>query len=141
RLTEVNAEGLGEREVRVGVHEMHGQPGKARRDHEDSERLAALAQPEVATSPDAEIIVDPAHDAEPDDQRDQRPSGGRERDGLAADVREQIADDGREDDRETAHRRGAGLGDVRMLDRPVVAYLLADSLQPKLSDEQRSEED
>ena len=93
----------------------------------DAERLAPLAQPEVPPGAHAEVVVDPADDAEPDDEREQRPARRRERDALAPDVREQVADDRRDDDRDAAHRRRAGLGDVRVLDRPVVADLLADA--------------
>ena len=96
---------------------------------DDAERLAPLAQPEVPAGAHAEVVVDPADEAEPDDQRDQRPARRRERDALAPDVREEIADDGRDDDRDAAHRRRAGLRDVRVLDRPVVADLLADALR------------
>ncbi len=89
---------------------------------------------------DAEVVVDPADEAEPDDQRDEGPARGRERDALAPDVREEIPDHGREDDGDTTHRRRSGLGDVGVLDRTVVADLLADAAVAQRADEQWREE-
>ena len=57
------------------------------------------------------------------------------------DVREEVADHGRDHDRDAAHRRRAGLGDVRVLDRAVVADLLADAPHAQPADQERREEE
>ena len=89
--------------------------------------LPRLRKPEVAAGAHAEIVVEEADRAEPDDQREQRPARGRERDASGA-AR------ARPRSRSTVAPTIAmppmvgvpGLGDVRVRDRPVVADLLAD---------------
>ncbi len=71
RAAEVQVERPRERQVRVGVHEVHCEVREGGCDHHDAEGLAALAQPEIAAGAHAEIVVDPADDAEPDDQCEQ----------------------------------------------------------------------
>ncbi len=102
--------------------------------------LPALAEPEVPRPAHAEVVVEPADEAEPEDQEPQRDGGVTELDRLGADVRGDVAEEGGDDDRDAAHRRGAGLALVRVGDRAVVADLLTDVARPQDPDEERGAE-
>ena len=123
------------------MHPVEREEREEQRDEHDAERLAALAQPEVPAGADAEVVVDEADEREPDDQDEQRPPGARELDVGPPEVRDEVADDDRADDREATHRRRPGLVHVRVLDRPVVADLLADAALAQRSDHERRAED
>ena len=89
--------------------------------------LPRLRSPRFRRARHAEVVVDEADDAEADDEDEQRPTRcsrtRRRRGGCARrDSRPRRADD-----REAAHRRRARLVHVRVLDRAVVADLLADA--------------
>ncbi len=138
---EVHAERTGERQMRRRVREVEREPRESRRDHDDARCLAALAQAEVPALLDAEVVVDEADDAEPDDEGEHGPARGRELHTSASDVREQEPDHRRDNDREAAHCRRTRLGHVWMRDGPVVADLLAEAEAPQPRDQQRRPED